>query len=103
MVAGIRENTLHLAWLGDSQAGLVRNGQHVTVCSNSFTWLVQYVANILSILKLMQPHKPEREDEKKRIEDLGGCVIWFGTWRVNGSLSVSRSIGTFCCFHRDSL
>uniref|UniRef100_A0A8C2FZU6 Protein phosphatase, Mg2+/Mn2+ dependent, 1E n=1 Tax=Cyprinus carpio TaxID=7962 RepID=A0A8C2FZU6_CYPCA len=37
--------------------------------------------------------KASREDEKKRIEALGGCVIWFGTWRVNGSLSVSRAIG----------
>lgn len=33
------------------------------------------------------------QDEKQRIEALGGCVIWFGTWRVNGSLSVSRAIG----------
>ncbi|KAM6049240.1 protein phosphatase 1E isoform 2-T4 [Chlamydotis macqueenii] len=32
-------------------------------------------------------------DEKKRIEALGGCVVWFGAWRVNGSLSVSRAIG----------
>lgn len=41
----------------------------------------------------MEPHKPEREDEKQRIEALGGCVIWFGAWRVNGTLSVSRAIG----------
>ena len=33
------------------------------------------------------------QDEKQRIEDLGGCVVWFGAWRVNGSLSVSRAIG----------
>ena len=33
------------------------------------------------------------QDEKKRIEDIGGCVVWFGAWRVNGSLAVSRSIG----------
>ncbi|CDQ86027.1 unnamed protein product [Oncorhynchus mykiss] len=44
-------------------------------------------------VELMKPHKPDREDEKQRIEALGGCVIWFGTWRVNGSLSVSRAIG----------
>lgn len=35
------------------------------------------------------------QDEKQRIEALGGCVIWFGTWRVNGSLSVSRAIGNY--------
>ena len=33
------------------------------------------------------------QDERQRIEDLGGCVVWFGAWRVNGSLSVSRAIG----------
>jgi hypothetical protein len=33
------------------------------------------------------------QDEKKRIEDLGGCVVWFGAWRVNGTLSMSRAIG----------
>lgn len=33
------------------------------------------------------------QDEKKRIEDLGGVVVWFGTWRVNGNIAVSRAIG----------
>lgn len=42
---------------------------------------------------IMTPHRPDREDEKQRIEKLGGLVIWFGTWRVNGSIAVSRSIG----------
>ncbi|KYO32245.1 protein phosphatase 1E isoform B [Alligator mississippiensis] len=72
VVTFIRGNMLHVAWLGDSQVMLVRRGQAV---------------------ELMKPHKPDREDEKKRIEALGGCVVWFGAWRVNGSLSVSRAIG----------
>ncbi|KAM9455432.1 protein phosphatase 1E [Clarias gariepinus] len=72
VVTFLRGRTLHVAWLGDSQVMLVRKGEAV---------------------ELMKPHKPDREDEKKRIEALGGCVIWFGTWRVNGSLSVSRAIG----------
>ncbi len=33
------------------------------------------------------------QDEQKRIEEAGGMVIWMGTWRVNGNLSVSRAIG----------
>nr|CAB3265080.1 protein phosphatase 1F [Phallusia mammillata] len=72
IVAAIYEQVLHLAWVGDSQAVLVRNGipMDITV-----------------------PHKPEREDEKLRIEEMGGCVVWFGAWRVNGSLAVSRAIG----------
>ncbi|KAL0979862.1 hypothetical protein UPYG_G00190780 [Umbra pygmaea] len=65
---------LHMAWLGDSQGMLVRQGQEVT---------------------LMEPHKPEREDEKQRIEDLGGCIVYNGCWRVNGTYAVSRAIGDF--------
>ncbi|XP_051532136.1 protein phosphatase 1F [Myxocyprinus asiaticus] len=65
---------LTVAWLGDSQAMLVRQGEPVT---------------------LMDPHKPEREDEKKRIEDLGGCIAFMGCWRVNGTYAVSRAIGDF--------
>ncbi|XP_029467340.1 protein phosphatase 1E [Rhinatrema bivittatum] len=72
VVTFIRGNMLHVAWLGDSQVMLVRRGKAV---------------------ELMKPHKPDREDEKQRIEALGGCVVWFGAWRVNGSLSVSRAIG----------
>ncbi|XP_010875239.1 protein phosphatase 1F [Esox lucius] len=65
---------LHVAWLGDSQSMLVRRGQEVS---------------------LMDPHKPEREDEKQRIEDLGGCIVFMGCWRVNGTYAVSRAIGDF--------
>ncbi|XP_067262523.1 protein phosphatase 1F [Chanodichthys erythropterus] len=65
---------LTISWLGDSQAMLVRQGEPVT---------------------LMDPHKPEREDEKKRIEDLGGCIAFMGCWRVNGTYAVSRAIGDF--------
>ncbi|XP_045896967.1 protein phosphatase 1E isoform X2 [Micropterus dolomieu] len=72
VVTFLRGRMLYVAWLGDSQVILVRKGQ---------------------VVELMKPHKPDREDEKQRIEALGGCVIWFGTWRVNGSLSVSRAIG----------
>ncbi|XP_070690273.1 protein phosphatase 1F [Pempheris klunzingeri] len=65
---------LTVAWLGDSQTILVRNGEAVT---------------------LMDPHKPDREDEKQRIEDLGGCITFMGCWRVNGTYAVSRAIGDF--------
>ncbi|XP_022615012.1 protein phosphatase 1F [Seriola dumerili] len=70
----IQGQELTVAWLGDSQAVLVRKGQAVT---------------------LMDPHKPEREDEKQRIEDLGGCITFMGCWRVNGTYAVSRAIGDF--------
>ncbi|XP_057813869.1 probable protein phosphatase 2C 2 [Cryptomeria japonica] len=39
-------------------------------------------------------HRVEREDERQRIEDLGGYVDCHnGVWRVQGLLAVSRSIG----------
>ncbi|XP_074868864.1 protein phosphatase 1F isoform X2 [Carettochelys insculpta] len=65
-------NRLHIAWVGDSQVMLVQHGKAVT---------------------LMEPHKPEREDERERIEALGGCVTYMDCWRVNGTLAVSRAIG----------
>ncbi|XP_036051635.1 protein phosphatase 1F isoform X4 [Onychomys torridus] len=64
--------TLHVAWLGDSQVILVQQGQ---------------------VVELMEPHKPERQDEKERIEALGGFVSLMDCWRVNGTLAVSRAIG----------
>ncbi|KAM7416976.1 hypothetical protein PAMA_018858 [Pampus argenteus] len=70
----IQGQELTVAWLGDSQAMLVREGQALT---------------------LMDPHKPDREDEKQRIEDLGGCITFMGCWRVNGTYAVSRAIGDF--------
>ncbi|TYI39250.1 hypothetical protein ES332_A02G084800v1 [Gossypium tomentosum] len=38
-------------------------------------------------------HKPDRSDERLRIEDAGGFIIWAGTWRVGGVLAVSRAFG----------
>ncbi|MEQ2190697.1 hypothetical protein XENOCAPTIV_006159, partial [Xenoophorus captivus] len=35
------------------------------------------------------------QDEKQRIEDLGGCITFMGCWRVNGTYAVSRAIGDF--------
>ena len=45
-------------------------------------------------ISLTTDHKASNEDEKKRVTDAGGLVVWFaGGWRVNGTLAVSRSIG----------
>ncbi|XP_075676943.1 uncharacterized protein LOC113794107 isoform X3 [Dermatophagoides pteronyssinus] len=63
---------VYLAWAGDSQAVLVRNGCHE---------------------EIMLPHKPDMESERIRIQDQGGLVIYMDTWRVNGILSVTRAIG----------
>lgn len=66
------DRQIYAAWAGDSQA--------IVVSQNK-------------ILRLINPHKPERKDEQKRIEQAGGVVLFYGTWRVNGQLAVSRAIG----------
>ncbi|TYI17063.1 hypothetical protein ES332_A08G299000v1 [Gossypium tomentosum] len=35
----------------------------------------------------------DQTDERQRIEDAGGFVMWAGTWRVGGVLAVSRAFG----------
>ncbi|KAH8498739.1 hypothetical protein Peur_073925 [Populus x canadensis] len=43
---------------------------------------------------LTADHRPSRGDEKDRIESMGGYVdLIHGTWRIQGSLAVSRGIG----------
>ncbi len=42
---------------------------------------------------LSNDHKPNRIDERRRIEDAGGVVMWDRTWRVGGVLAVSRAFG----------
>ncbi|GAB2282328.1 hypothetical protein Dimus_016874 [Dionaea muscipula] len=44
--------------------------------------------------ELTRDHRPDREDEKLRVEMAGGYVTeWAGVPRVNGQLAVSRAIG----------
>ena len=70
--------------LGDSRAVLARDG---------------------IALELSKDHKPDRPDERDRIEKLGGVVQWHGLlknskpligagcYRMNGNLALSRSAG----------
>ena len=46
-----------------------------------------------SAIPLSTDHKPDRSDERQRIEEARGFVIWAGTWRVGGVLAVSRAFG----------
>jgi serine/threonine protein phosphatase PrpC len=76
---------------GDSRAIIVQKGGKVAPLSDDHK-----VSSLLTpccnsgALKLPQP---SRADEKKRIEDLGGKVVFWGRWRVEGVLAVSRAIG----------
>lgn len=42
---------------------------------------------------LSDDHKPNRPDELARIRKAGGQVSFYGVWRVQGILAVSRAIG----------
>ncbi|CAK9857119.1 unnamed protein product [Sphagnum jensenii] len=63
---------LLVANVGDSRAVICRGGEAFALSSD---------------------HKPNRADERQRIEDAGGVVMWVGTWRVGGVLAVSRAFG----------
>jgi protein phosphatase 1L len=43
--------------------------------------------------QLTRDHKPELDDERERIEALGGFVSQLGVWRVQGVLATSRALG----------
>eukprot|EP01018_Ginkgo_biloba_P019533 Gb_23929 [translate_table: standard] len=49
--------------------------------------------NMIAAIPLSEDHKPNRSDERQRIEQAGGNVMWAGTWRVGGVLAVSRAFG----------
>jgi hypothetical protein len=61
-----------------------------TPAGDSRAILVQRGARAVA---LSRDHKPSLPDETKRITDLGGKVIFWGRWRVEGILAVSRAIG----------
>jgi len=63
---------LYVANTGDSRCILVRGGR---------------------ALPLSEDQKPNRKDERSRIEAKGGRVVHAGAWRVEGVLAVSRAIG----------
>lgn len=43
---------------------------------------------------MSEDHKPNRADERQRIEEAGGVVVWAGTWRVGGVLAGALPLGT---------
>nr|XP_046236120.1 protein phosphatase 1K, mitochondrial-like [Scatophagus argus] len=76
-VAMLRDGVeLVVGSVGDSRAMLSRKGR----------------AN-----KLTKDHTPDREDERRRIQESGGFVTWnsVGQANVNGRLAMTRSIGDF--------
>lgn len=50
--------------------------------------------SLLCVKELTQDHRPDRDEERTRIEAAGGSVLkWRDVPRVNGELAISRAIG----------
>lgn len=41
-------------------------------------------------MAMSHDHRPDRKDEEARIRRLGGKLAYWGRWRVEGVLAVSR-------------
>ncbi|KAJ9552950.1 hypothetical protein OSB04_016995 [Centaurea solstitialis] len=72
-----------------STAVLVGNHLYVANVGDSRT----VISKAGKAIALSDDHKPNRSDERKRIESAGGVVMWAGTWRVGGVLAMSRAFG----------
>lgn len=72
-----------------STAVLVGNHLYVANVGDSRT----VISKLGKAIPLSEDHKPNRSDERKRIENAGGVVMWAGTWRVGGVLAMSRAFG----------
>ncbi|PKA54083.1 putative protein phosphatase 2C 52 [Apostasia shenzhenica] len=76
---------------GSTAATAVLVGQHLFVANVGDSRAV--ISKAGKAVPLSNDHKPNRSDERKRIEDAGGVVMWAGTWRVGGVLAMSRAFG----------
>jgi len=63
------------------------------VCANAGDSRAIVVRRDGTVVRLSRDHKPGVPDETRRISELGGRVIYWGRWRVEGLLAVSRSVG----------
>lgn len=87
-----KDFTLSGAFDGTTACACALVGKKV-ICCNAGDSRAIIIKRDGSVVALSEDHKPDRDDETKRINDLGGRVIHWGRWRVEGVLAVSRSIG----------
>ncbi|XP_062223604.1 probable protein phosphatase 2C member 13, mitochondrial [Phragmites australis] len=76
---------------GSTASTAVLVGDHLYVANVGDSRAV--ISKAGKAMALSEDHKPNRTDERKRIENAGGIVIWAGTWRVGGVLAMSRAFG----------
>ncbi|XP_066361913.1 probable protein phosphatase 2C 52 [Miscanthus floridulus] len=76
---------------GSTASTAVMVGDHLYVANVGDSRAV--ISKAGKAIALSEDHKPNRSDERKRIESAGGIVMWAGTWRVGGVLAMSRAFG----------
>ncbi|XP_059288789.1 protein phosphatase 2C 51-like isoform X2 [Lycium ferocissimum] len=90
-VGGYEVGGLEEAEVG-STAVVVMVGKEDVVVANCGDCRV-VLCNSGVAIPLSNDHKPDRPDEKKRVEDAGGKILNWNGSRVQGVLATSRSIG----------
>jgi len=78
---------------GSTACSVTLVGGRRIVCANAGDSRAIVVRRDGTVVRLSRDHKPGMPDETRRISDLGGRVIYWGRWRVEGLLAVSRSVG----------
>jgi serine/threonine protein phosphatase PrpC len=88
------KNRAHVTDVGCTACSCILTKDRI-VCGNlgdSRAVLAKMVDGKLTAINLSEDHKPENDEEKKRIEDAGGSVDFA---RVDGTLALSRAIGDY--------
>eukprot|EP01028_Stygiella_incarcerata_P000567 TRINITY_DN1081_c0_g1_i1.p1 TRINITY_DN1081_c0_g1~~TRINITY_DN1081_c0_g1_i1.p1 ORF type:complete len:614 (-),score=145.21 TRINITY_DN1081_c0_g1_i1:148-1989(-) len=76
---------------GTTALSVLVHGRHVYVAfvgDSMACWMTEKTSGVIG-----EAHIPNRPDERSRVVSQGGSVVMFGTWRVDGTLGISRSIG----------
>lgn len=96
-IAELLEKDERSLYMGSTALILIKNSQKIWLANvgDCRAVLKYFSSNSYRSTQLTSDHKPNNSYEMQRIRDLSGFVTKdaFGTWRVGGSLAVSRSFG----------